>query len=136
MIDVIKKIINSENSNYMTIIGFCVTIFIAFLTAYLTTKNNKKSTTTDYFKKEGITIQKRLLTFWSSLLIYDFDKLVDNYKKDSKLDKNLSQDYVIKKIHQESIIYSSKETNTAIATYQQFSYKKVVSDSKRKKIIY
>lgn len=127
----IKSIISSTNKNYITILGFAVTIFVVFLTSYLTTKTNKKNTTNDYFKKEGIANQREILDFWSNLLIYNDYKIpVAVYKKAAKLEKNLSLEDTIKIIQQESIIYSSKETNAALATYLQFSYKKDNSDSK------
>lgn len=84
MIEILKITLSSED--LLTIIGFACTFFVAFITAFLTSKNNNKSITSDYFKREGINVQERVLKFWSSLLLYDFNKCIELYKKDIELD--------------------------------------------------
>lgn len=121
MWETLKKII--ENDNAIRVIGFFITIIVAFITSFLTTKSNQKKMTSEYFKKEGIKIQERLLEFWSGLLVFDFDTNIDNYKKSAKLNKNLIGYDVLKIIQKDSILYSSKSTIKAIGTYQQYVYK-------------
>lgn len=121
MLDLLKKIL--ENSNIITIIGFLTTIILAFITSFLTIKSNQKRTISEYFKKEGIKSQERLLEFWSGLLIYDLDTNVNNYIKSANLKGNYNTQDIIKIIQKESILYSSKTTIKAIGTYQQFTYK-------------
>lgn len=121
MWETLKKII--ENDNAISVIGFFITIIVAFITSFLTTKSNQKKTISEYFKKEGIKIQERLLEFWSGLLVFDFDTNIDNYKKSAKLNKNLIGPDVVKSIQKDSILYSSKSTIKAIGTYQQYAYK-------------
>ena len=121
MWETLKKII--ENDNAISVIGFFITIIVAFITSFLKTKSNQKKTISEYFKKEGIKIQERLLEFWSGLLVFDFDTNIDNYKKSAKLNKNLIGPDVVKSIQKDSILYSSKSTIKAIGTYQQYAYK-------------
>lgn len=121
MWETLKNII--DNDNAISIIGFFITIIVAFITSFLTTKSNQKKTTSEYFKKEGIKIQERLLEFWSGLLVFDFDTNIANYKQVAKLNKNLIGSDVVKNIQKDSILYSSKSTIKAIGTYQQFVYK-------------
>lgn len=121
MLDLLKKIL--ENSNIITIIGFLTTIILAFITSFLTIKSNQKRTISEYFKKEGIKSQERLLEFWSGLLIYDLDTNVNNYIKSANLKGNYNTQDIIKIIQKESILYSSKTTIKSIGTYQQFTYK-------------
>ena len=121
MWETLKNII--DNDNAISIIGFFITIIVAFITSFLTTKSNQKKTTSEYFKKEGIKIQERLLEFWSGLLVFDFDTNIANYKQVAKLNKNLIGPDVVKNIQKDSILYSSKSTIKAIGTYQQFVYK-------------
>lgn len=40
MVDIFKKMV--ENQNTISIIGFFVTIIVAFITSFLTTKSNQK----------------------------------------------------------------------------------------------
>lgn len=121
MWETLKNII--DNDNAISIIGFFITIIVAFITSFLTTKSNQKKTTSEYFKKEGIKIQERLLEFWRGLLVFDFDTNIANYKQVAKLNKNLIGSDVVKNIQKDSILYSSKSTIKAIGTYQQFVYK-------------
>lgn len=121
MWETLKNII--DNDNAISVIGFFITIIVAFITSFLTTKSNQKKTTSEYFKKEGIKIQERLLEFWSGLLVFDFDTNIANYKQVAKLNKNLIGSDVVKNIQKDSILYSSKSTIKAIGTYQQFVYK-------------
>lgn len=131
MWEILKKII--ENENVISMIGFFITIIVAFITSFLTTKSNQKKTTSEYFKKEGIKIQERLLEFWSGLLVFDYDTNIKNYINRAKLTKNLSGPEVLKNIQKDSILYSSKSTIKAIGTYQQYAYK---NNEPRKNLIH
>ncbi len=106
----------------INIIGFIVSIFIAFLTAYFTSRGNEKKTTNEYFKKEGIKVQKRLLEFWTNQLFYDVSKCCEIYKEEANISKKVSNTEVINIIIKEASIYSSKETIKALGSYQQFNY--------------
>ncbi len=131
MIEILK--ITLSGKNLSTIIGFACTIFVSFITSFLTAKNNNKSITSDYFKREGINVQERILKFWSSLLLYDFDKCTEIYKKNNKLEKKIDDVEIIKQINHYAILYSSKATIRAIATYQHYLYQNNKNGKKIKK---
>lgn len=130
MIEILKITLSSED--LLTIIGFACTIFVAFITAFLTSKNNNKSITSDYFKRKGINVQERILKFWSSLLLYDFNTCIEMYKKNIKLEEKIDDVEIIKLISHDAILYSSKSTIRAIATYQHYLYKNNKIDKKTK----
>ena len=131
MIEILK--ITLSGKKLSTIIGFACTIFVSFITSFLTAKNNNKSITSDYFKREGINVQERILKFWSSLLLYDFDKCTEIYKKNNKLEKKIDDVEIIKQINHYAILYSSKATIRAIATYQHYLYQNNKNGKKIKK---
>lgn len=120
-----KELINkiTSNDNLTTITGFTVTIFVAIVTSLFTIGINKKKTTTETFRKEGIMIQERLLDFWSGVLIYGSDKVFENYRAKAKLDKKMSQQEIFEVVQSESLRYSSRNTIKALATYQRCVYK-------------
>lgn len=121
MLEFFKQLLN--NGNVVMIIGFITTIIVSFITAYLTSKNSKKQLTSEFYKKEGIKIQEKILDFWSSLLIFDFDYAMSKYKVETKLVSNTEDVIVIKNILRDSYIYSSKATIKAISRYQQYIFK-------------
>lgn len=131
MIESLKTALSDEN--LLTIIGFACTIFVAFITAFLTSKNNNISITSNYFKKEGINVQERILKFWSSLLLYDFNKCIEMYKRNIKLKEKIDDVEIIKLISHDAILYSSKSTIKAIATYQHYLYKNNKNNKNNKK---
>lgn len=96
---------------------------VAIVTFLFTLNINKNKAITDTFKKEGITVQERLLDFWSNVFILGFEESLDNFKVKAKLDKKLSELDVFNYIKSESIRYSSKNTVKMMATYQQYIYK-------------
>lgn len=130
MVESLKTTLSGEN--LLTIIGFACTIFVAFITAFLTSKNNNKNITSDYFKREGINVQERVLKFWSSLLLYDFNKCIEMYKKNIGLEGKKGDVEIIKLISHDAILYSSKSTIKAIATYQHYLYKNNKNGKKTK----
>ena len=73
-----KDFILSENG--MKIMGFIVTIIVAYITAKFTSKNTKKSLTTQYFKDKGVDLQEKILRFWVDLFMNGFN-IVNSYKK-------------------------------------------------------
>lgn len=117
----------------ISIIEFMVTIFIAFITAYLTNLNEQKKQTKEFFKQNGIEIQKEILDFWCSILFYDFDITKEKYKtkneerlrKENNLKRNdkIEDLMIIKLVQKDSFMYSSKKTNKYIAKYMQKIYK-------------
>ena len=68
-----KDFILSENG--MKIMGFIVTIIVAYITAKFTSKNTKKSLTTQYFKDKGVDLQEKILRFWVDLFMNGFNKI-------------------------------------------------------------
>lgn len=96
---------------------------VAIVTFLFTLNINKNKAITDTFKKEGITVQERLLDFWSNVFILGFEESLNNFKVKAKLDKKLSELDVFNYIKSESIRYSSKNTVKMMATYQQYVYK-------------
>ena len=55
------------------IIGFLVTIFVAYITARYASKNSKKSLVTQYFKEKGVVVQENVLRFWCTLFLNSFN---------------------------------------------------------------
>lgn len=96
---------------------------VAIITFLFTLNINKNKTTTDTFKKEGITVQERLLDFWSGVLIFGTKQSFENYRSKANLNKKLSQSEIFEYIQSETVRYSSKNTLRALATYQQYVYK-------------
>lgn len=119
--NIIEKIIS--NTNVTTIIGFIVTILVAFVTSFFTSKRNQKEIISNYFKKESIEVQKRLLDFWTNILMFDFNTALNSYADNAKLSKDISVEDLIKFMYKECVLYSSKATLKAIGTYQQYIYK-------------
>lgn len=114
MKELIKKILESDN---------LITIILAFITSFLTVKNNQRKTASEFFKKEGIKVQERLLDFWTGLLMNDFETNVDNYIKQANLKGKYNTQDITKIILKESMLYSSKSTIKAIEAYQQYIFK-------------
>ena len=113
------ELINLFFSSDNLFIGFIV----AIITFLFTLNINKNKTTTDTFKKEGITVQERLLDFWSGVLIFGTKQSFENYRSKANLNKKLSQSEIFEYIQSETVRYSSKNTLRALATYQQYVYK-------------
>ena len=103
--------------NFITILQIVVTIFIAFITAFLTNRNERNKQTTVFFKQEGIKEQKEILDFWCSILFIDYDATIKRYIKDntkrimSENDINkpneITDTMAIKLIQMVSYMYSS-----------------------------
>jgi hypothetical protein len=127
-----KKVIIDifNNDNAIKIISILGTILLSFITALLTTRTHKKNATTEYFKKDGISIQQKLLKFWSGTLTNGYDNALSEYKADSKTIK-LTESDLIKKIMQEAYMYSSKSTIKALASYQTYNFKTKKIKNKR-----
>lgn len=121
------------NIDIMAIIQIGVTIFVAFITAYLTNLNDQKKQTKEFFKQKGIEIQKEILDFWCSILFYDFEitkskyqiKNEDRLRNENNLQENdqIEDVMIIKLVQKDSFMYSSKKTNKYIAKYMQEIYK-------------
>lgn len=82
------------------------------------------------FKHEGVKIQERLLEFWSGILCYDIKQCYSYYKKNAKLNSNITDFEIIKLLHKDGIMYSSGSTIKAIGTYQQYLYKNSHKENK------
>lgn len=121
MKELIKKILESDN---------LITIILAFITSFLTVKNNQRKTASEFFKKEGIKVQERLLDFWTGLLMNDLETNVDNYIKQANLKGKYNTQDITKIILKESMLYSSKSTIKAIEAYQQYIFKNKLEDKK------
>ena len=119
--------------NFITILQIVVTIFIAFITAFLTNRNERNKQTTVFFKQEGIKEQKEILDFWCSILFIDYDATIKRYIKDntkrimSENDINkpneITDTMAIKLIQKDSYMYSSKLTLKYIGNYMQEIFK-------------
>lgn len=131
MVEMIKKVL--DNDNAITVIGIVATILIAFITALLTARNTKRKTTNDFFKQEGIATQKKLLEFWSSTVMYGYEKALEVYgykkeknKKEVEMVNGIPRKelIIIQNVMQDSYIYSSKYTIKAMTEYQQYNFNK------------
>ena len=141
MIELIKKILN--NNNTIIILQILSSLFVAFITAILTSMRLKKQLYIESFKKEGIAIQKKILEFWSTAILISPDEALNKYNENVQLnDKkkliDTSQNIniikeTINEIHKETFMYGSKSTIKALGTYQQFSYKNQKNVPKSKK---
>lgn len=100
--NIIEKIIS--NTNITTIIGFIVTILVAFVTSFFTSKRNQKEIISNYFKKESIEVQKRLLDFWTNILMFDFNTALNSYADNAKLSKDISVEDLIKFMYKECVL--------------------------------
>lgn len=121
------------NQNFIIILQTIVTIFIAFITAFLTNNNERKKQTTVFFKQEGIGEQKAILDFWSSVLFINYEATLKRYKKEN-LDRIMEENDIIdeekiddvdsfKLVQKDSYIYSSKLTLKYIGYYMQETFK-------------
>lgn len=121
------------DSNIISIIQIIVTIIIAFITAYLTNINERKKQTTEFFKQEGIKIQKEMLDFWCSILFDDYKNTIKRYINNNKceiknanqlVDENeITETMAIKEVQKNSYMYSSKLTLKYIGNYMQEIFK-------------
>lgn len=128
-----KKLIDSIGiDNLISIIGFCVTIIVVFLTSFLTSKSNQKRMVSETFKNEGIKVQERLLEFWSNLLCGTLDDGYLCYTNKSEAYGKLKKEDIVNMVQKEGIMYSSKSTIKAIATYQQYTYKSLKNAEEKK----
>lgn len=112
------------SENGMKIIGFMVTIIVAYITAKLTSKNTKKSLTTQYFKEKGVVLQEKILRFWSDLFMNGFN-IVNSYKKAYELadDMSISDVDALTRVLEDNYMYCSSKTVKAIKDYMQYTYK-------------
>lgn len=120
IINNLKDFILSDNG--VKIIGFVVTIGIAYITAKLTSQNEKKSFTTQYFKEKGVAVQEKVLKFWSALVLNNFNVEKTYNEVSNNKDKKNDVDILIE-IQKDSYIYCSAKTIKAISSYQQYLYK-------------
>lgn len=116
------------SDNGMELLGFIVTIGVAYTTAKLTSKNTKKSFTTQYFKEKGITVQEKVLKFWTALILNNFNIKKTYYEvNDVENKKNDADDVddvgILLEMQKDSYIYCSPKTIKALSDYQQYLYK-------------
>ena len=117
-----KDFILSENG--MKIMGFIVTIIVAYITAKFTSKNTKKSLTTQYFKDKGVDLQEKILRFWVDLFMNGFN-IVNSYKKAYEIndDISISDINALTRVLEDNYMYCSSKTVKAIKDYMQYTYK-------------
>lgn len=122
MLETLKGNLSPELS--LKILEFITTIIIAYITAKITAKNAKKTLTTQYFKDEGVKTQESVLKFWCALLLNNFD-IQTAYKKAFNPTKSIkkSDADILIELHEESYIYCSSKTISAIKDYLQHLYK-------------
>ncbi len=119
--------------NFITILQVVVTIFVAFITAFFTNRNERKKQTTVFFKQEGIKEQKEILDFWCSILFTDYEATIKRYIKENAkriIDENninkpneITDTMAIKLVQKDSYMYSSKLTLKYIGSYMQEVFK-------------
>lgn len=119
--------------NEIKIIQIAVTVFVAFITAFLTNLNERKKQTTVFFKQEGIKSQKLVLDFWCSILFSDYEKTIKRYISNNEKriieencinkSKEITDVMVVKLVQKDSYMYSSKSTIKYIGNYMQEIYK-------------
>jgi hypothetical protein len=119
--------------NFITILQVVVTIFVAFITAFFTNRNERKKQTTVFFKQEGIKEQKEILDFWCSILFTDYEATIKRYIKENTkriMDENninkpneITDAMAIKLVQKDSYMYSSKLTLKYIGSYMQEVFK-------------
>lgn len=130
------------DSNIIELIKILITVVIAFITASLTNKNERKKQATIFFKQEGIKQQQAILEFWCSILLMNYEDTIKKFKEANKerliTEYNLknSQDITdtmaINLLQRDSYMYSSKLTVKYIAKYMQEVFKS--DDSKKSNI--
>lgn len=106
--------------NEIKIFQIGATIFIAFITAFLTNLNERKKQATVFFKQEGIKVQQAILDFWCSILFDDYEKTIKRYIKSNtkrimeenniSKSKKITDTMAIKIVQKDSYMYSSKLT--------------------------
>lgn len=107
------------------IIGFLVTIFVAYITARYASKNSKKSLVTQYFKEKGVVVQENVLRFWCTLFLNSFNiqkAYRKTFDKEGK-NKNKTDSEILLDVLEDSYIYCSAKTIKAIMYYNQYTYK-------------
>lgn len=115
------------------VLQLLVTIFIAFITAFFTNRNERRKQTTVFFKQEGIKEQKEILDFWSSILFMDYELTINTYKtrnkqklmeeNNIKSEKEITDVMIVKATQKASYMYSSKLTSKYIGNYMQIIFK-------------
>ncbi len=119
--------------NFITLLELAITIFIAFITAFFTNRNENRKQTTVFFKQEGIKEQKEILDFWCSILFTDYDATVKKYIREKSkriMNENniirpneITDTMAIKAVQKDSYMYSSKLTLKYIGSYMQEIFK-------------
>lgn len=123
-----------STNNGMQVLGFIVTIFVAYFTARYTAANTKKSITTQIFKENGAEAQKKVLNFWSTLNFNNFN-IQDAYDKSiNQSDKKSSMDsqQILLEVLKDSYVYCSPATIRAIRYYMQSVYRRNKNENKMK----
>lgn len=119
----VYKIINFfMTENGIEVLKLVVTIIIAYITAKLTAKNSKRNLTTQFFKEKGTELQEKILRFWCSLFMKDFN-IQNSYKESFDSKESINDLDIIIKVQKESYIYCSSKTIKAIKEYQQYIYR-------------
>lgn len=129
LLNLIRKVLASSNA--ITFIGFFITILVAFITSFLTAKNARDKTTTDFFKQQGIEKQEHLLTFWSTVLLDNFEKAVSVYAENNKLPKKSEQVEILKHMQLNCYMYLNSSSLRAISTYMQCIYRNKSNSSEK-----
>ena len=119
--------------NGIELLKLIVTIIIAYITAKLTAKNSKRNLTTQFFKEKGTELQEKILRFWCSLFMKDFN-IQKSYKESFDSKESINDLDIIIKVQKESYIYCSSKTIKAIKEYQQYLYRsKDINDKMQQK---
>lgn len=136
----INTIINFIKTNAIEIIKISGTVVVAYLTAKIAARNNKKQITTQFFKEKGIDTQEKILRFWCILFMNDF-RINESYIKAFKDLEKKNDSQILLIVYENSYIYCSSKTIKALKEYQQCVYKnaaknnKIINNSKNEKSI-
>lgn len=122
MKDIISEIIN--NDNIVTLIGFCVTALIAYITARKTLSNNIKSINTEHFKNRGIEVQQRVLDTWCGVLSFDMETALQKYAKEKGLKNQKISTYEEKKKNTTRGVFNRK-SGKRNRNYKKFTTRKL-----------
>lgn len=113
-----------KTSTGITVLGFIISFITAFITSKITASNATKNITTQYFKESGVELQKRILTFWTTLFINSFD-IKDAYKNAFPEDEDCLEKEdveIIRSLMQKSYEVCSAKSIKALRFYMDNVY--------------
>ncbi len=129
-----EKIIDFFNtSTGITVLGFIISFITAFITSKITASNATKNITTQYFKESGVELQKRILTFWTTLFLNDFSikKAYKNAFPEDKICLTKEDVEMLRSLMQKSYEVCSAKSIKALRFYMDNVYATNTSTEKQ-----